>query len=87
MTFQGNEMLRYVYSFTFPDGSIYFGLTNDYNRRILDHKKDATSKVFKHIKLTNEEPEFKLITPYLVPTETAQQIKKKFNKRVPNKGN
>jgi hypothetical protein len=42
--------------------------------------------VFKHIKLTNEEPEFKLITPYLVPTETAQQIEKDLIKEYLEKG-
>ena len=79
-------MLRYVYSFTFSDGSIYFGLTNDYKRRIIDHKNDISSKVYKHIQLTNEEPQFKLITPNLVPTEMAQKIEIKLIKEHIAKG-
>lgn len=86
MTFLGNEMYRYVYSFSFIDGSIYFGLTNDYKRRIIDHKNDSSSKVFKHIKLTGEEPVFSLITPNLVPTETAQNLEKKLIKECFEKG-
>lgn len=86
MTFQGNEMFRYVYSFTFKDGSVYFGLTNDYNRRIIDHKSDPSSKVFKHIKLTGEDPIFNLITPNLVATETAQKLEKNLIKEYFEKG-
>ena len=86
MTFQGNEMFRYVYSFTFSDGSVYFGLTNDYNRRIIDHKSDPFSKVFKHIKLTGEDPIFNLITPNLVATEIAQKLEKKLIKEYFEKG-
>jgi hypothetical protein len=86
MTYQGSEMHRYVYSFTFSDGSIYFGLTSDYKRRIIDHKSDISSKVFKYIQLTNEEPQFKLITPNLVPTEIAQKIEIKLIKEHIEKG-
>lgn len=86
MTYLGNEMLRYVYSFSFTDGSIYFGLTNDYKRRIIDHKCDPSSKVFKHIKLTSEDPIFSLITPDLVPAETAQKLEKDLIKEYIKKG-
>lgn len=86
MTPLGNELLRHVYAFLFSDGSIYFGLTDNINRRTADHKSDPTSKVFKHIRLTNEQPIFKLITPYFIPTELAQLIEKTLIKVYTEKG-
>ena len=80
MTVLGSEKLRYVYSFTFSDGSIYFGLTTNHHRRYHEHKKDPSSKVFQYIQLFNEEPIFKVLTPNLVATEIAQEMEKKLIK-------
>jgi predicted GIY-YIG superfamily endonuclease len=86
MSYQGSKMFRFVYSFTFTDGSIYFGLTNDFTRRIIDHKSDPFSKVNQHIKLTGEEPAFALITPDALATEVAQEIEKQLIKEYTEKG-
>jgi predicted GIY-YIG superfamily endonuclease len=86
MSYQGSKMARFVYSFTFTDDSIYFGLTNDFKRRISDHKNDPFSKVNQYIKLTGEDPVFALITPDPIPTEAAQKIEKQLIKEYTKKG-
>ena len=86
MTPLGNELLRKVYAFTFLDGSIYFGLTDNINRRTVDHKTDPTSKVFKHIQLTKTQPVIKLITPNFIPTQLAQSLEKELIKQYRENG-
>ena len=86
MTVLGSVKLRYVYSFTFSDGSIYFGLTTNHIRRYNEHKQDPLSKVFKYIQILKEEPIFKVLTPNLVTTEIAQELEKKLIKEYSEKG-
>jgi predicted GIY-YIG superfamily endonuclease len=86
MTILGSEKLRYVYSFAFSDGSIYFGLTTNYSRRYNEHKQDPFSKVYQYMQVLNEEPLFKLLTPNLVATEIAQELEKKLIKEYTEKG-
>ncbi len=86
MSVLGSKKLRYVYSFTFSDGSIYFGLTTNHIRRYNEHKQDPLSKVFQYIQLLNEEPVFKVLTPNLVATEIAQEMEKQLIKEHIEKG-
>lgn len=86
MTVLGSKKLRYVYSFTFSDGSIYFGLTTNYSRRYNEHKQDPFSKVYQYMQVLNEEPMFKLLMPNLVATEIAQELEKKLIKEHIEKG-
>lgn len=86
MTVLGSKKLRYVYSFTFSDGSVYFGLTTNHTRRFNEHNQDPLSKVFQYIQYLKAEPVFKLLTPNLVATEIAQALEKKLIKEHIEKG-
>jgi predicted GIY-YIG superfamily endonuclease len=86
MTALGSEKFRYVYSFTFSDSSVYFGLTTNHIRRYNEHNQDPSSKVFQYKQLLNEEPIFKVLTPNLVATEIAQEMEKSLIKEYTEKG-
>lgn len=65
----GNKYYRLIYSFEFPDKSVYVGLTYNsderYKHHIIDKKKRIKSSVFKYIQQTGLQPEFKLLTEYI----------------------
>jgi hypothetical protein len=60
---KSSNYYRYIYSFEFPDNHVYVGLTHNLNKRKSDHLNNVrgTSPVFKHIKKTGLDYEFKVV--------------------------
>lgn len=67
----GSLYERLIYSFEFPDKSVYVGLTFNPKRRKQKHLVDVESQVYKYIKLTNQNPEFVILTDYLIYTDAS----------------
>ena len=65
MSVVGNNFNRLIYSFEFPDKSVYVGLTYNEKVRYEQHMKNIKSAVYKHIKETGLKPVFKKETHYL----------------------
>ena len=63
----GNLFRRKIYVFTFSDGYAYVGLTQNPDYRYWQHTNPLrrSSPVYKHIKETGIEPDFKIITDWL----------------------
>lgn len=55
----GNRFKRLVYTYVFPDDSIYVGLTYCIENRDNKHKRDKRSPVFKYMKKTGMTPDLK----------------------------
>lgn len=51
MEIVGNRMERYLYSFEFPDKSVYVGLTYDYKKRYIQHMTSNKIIIYKTEKL------------------------------------
>ena len=51
-TLVGNKANRCIYAFEFDDGSVYVGLTFNFEERKKQHHKDPDSTVFKHVSKT-----------------------------------
>lgn len=60
---KSSSFKRYIYAFEFPDNHVYVGLTHNLNKRKFNHLNDyrGTSPVFKHIKETGLDYEFKVV--------------------------
>ena len=61
----GNKFNRLIYSFEFPDKSVYVGLTYNEKVRYSEHMRNISSAVYKYIKETGLKPVFKKETHYL----------------------
>lgn len=61
----GNIEKRLIYSFEFPDNSVYVGLTFNSKKRIKQHLNSIKSAVNKHILKTGLKPTFKKHTEYI----------------------
>ena len=61
----GNKYYRLIYSFEFPDKSVYVGLTYNEKERYASHMRDIKSAVYRYMKETGLEPVFKKETHYL----------------------
>jgi predicted GIY-YIG superfamily endonuclease len=61
----GNIAHRMIYSFEFPDKTVYVGLTFNSKKRFNQHLKSIKSAVNKHIKETGLTPIFKKHTDYI----------------------
>jgi predicted GIY-YIG superfamily endonuclease len=67
----GSKFERVIYSFEFPDNSVYIGLTFNPNERYKKHMKEGS--VYKHIVSTNLNPIFKILTDYLNADEASEK--------------
>ena len=86
MTPLGNRLNRFIYSYEFPDNTVYVGLTFDLNARDKQHRKKEKSAVYQHIKSTGLEPEFKQITDSFVSAIDAKVLEQKIIEKYINEG-
>jgi len=68
----GNYLKRLVYSYEFPDNSVYIGLTYNKNTRHNDHTSKTKSPVYKKIKQLNFEPKMIIISDSYIDSEEAR---------------
>ena len=61
----GNRFKRLVYSYVFPDNSVYVGLTGNVDERNNKHRRDPDSAVFRYISKTNLEPQLSIHSEYI----------------------
>lgn len=76
----GNKYKRLIYSFEFPDNSVYVGLTYNSNERRNEHlnpKRSKKSAVYKYILLSGLIPEYYELTEY-VDKEIAIKLEEKY---------
>lgn len=81
----GNNLnRRLVYVYTFPDGYAYVGLTDDVKRRKYEHLHKLSQKkkspVFRHIKETGLNYEYKELTDWL-DADTAAKVEDDYIKK------
>lgn len=73
MTELGDLYNRAIYAWEFPDKTVYVGLTDNIDRRSLQHMNDVNSPVYKHKNKTGLSPKFVLKSGY-VPAELAREL-------------
>lgn len=67
------KMDRLIYCATFPDNSIYIGLTHDYERRIRNHMNPKSkSSIRDYYNMTGELPSFSKLSEYIHEDECSQ---------------
>lgn len=81
----GNLKKRLIYSFEFPDNSVYVGLTFDSDGRYKQHQQNVKSAVKKYQTQTGLTPVFKKLTDYVSDTE-AIKSEYEFVKNYRNNG-
>jgi predicted GIY-YIG superfamily endonuclease len=81
----GNLRKRLIYSFEFPDKSVYVGLTFDADGRYKQHQKSVTSAVNKYGKETGLIPTFNILTEY-VSDEEAVKMEYEYVNQYRNNG-
>jgi predicted GIY-YIG superfamily endonuclease len=86
MTPLGNRMKRLIYAYEFSDNTVYVGLTFDLNERDRQHRKKENSQVYKHIKETGLEPEFKQITDEFVSALDAKILEQQTIEKYVDEG-
>jgi predicted GIY-YIG superfamily endonuclease len=86
MTPLGNRLKRLIYTYEFPDNTVYVGLTFDLNERDRQHRKKENSQVYKHIKETGLEPVFKQITDDFVSALDAKVMEQQTIEKYANEG-
>jgi hypothetical protein len=86
MTPLGNKLKRLIYSYEFPDNTVYVGLTFDLGERDRQHRKKENSQVYKHIKQTGLEPNFKQITDKFVSALDAKVLEQQTIEKYANDG-
>jgi predicted GIY-YIG superfamily endonuclease len=64
---------RVIYAFEFQDKHVYVGLTCNPEKRYDEHLSEERSQVYKHIKKTNSNYLFKILTDKPIPMELAGQ--------------
>jgi hypothetical protein len=69
----GDKLFRCVYSYEFPDNSVYVGLTCNLSERNEERKKNKRDQVTKHISETNLVPKMKKLTSY-IPVKEASNL-------------
>jgi hypothetical protein len=86
MTPLGNKLKRLIYAYEFPDNTVYVGLTFDLNERDRQHRKKENSQVYKHIKETGLEPDFKQITDDFVSALDAKVMEQQAIEKYADEG-
>lgn len=81
----GNRKWKMIYSYEFPDNTVYVGLTYDRERRKKDHRTEKGSAVYKHIKKTGLEPKYCELTE-LLPVDEAQMMEGEYVERYRQQG-
>lgn len=69
----GSLEYRYIYKYSFPDGSIYIGLTCCPEEREIDHLTDTGSSVYKYVEKSKLTPVFEVISD-LIPSAEASKL-------------
>lgn len=82
---KGNKKKKLIYSYIFPDGFIYIGLTGEPEKRKWTHFNRNDSSVYKHIKKTNLKPFYKELTNFL-DVEKSILMEEKIYDYLKNKG-
>ena len=65
MILSGNNYKRLIYSFEFPNNSVYVGLTCNSKRRKNEHFNEPKSQVYRYIRKTNLQPKYYELTDYI----------------------
>ena len=73
----GSKYKRLVYSFEFPNNSVYVGITHDFEERYKNHFSDKQSQVYKEYMVSNLRPSVKLLSEY-VDVNEAIKLEKYF---------
>lgn len=76
---------RLVYSFEFSDRYVYVGLTYNFKNRLNRHLNDNRCQVYRHIKLSGLEPEYKELTT-LVDVMEAVKLEDLFLEKYKKEG-
>ena len=79
------EFPRIIYSYEFPDNSVYVGLTKDFKLREKSRKNNINDAVTKHINKTNLIPKILYLTDF-IPAKEAQIKEQEFINEYKNKG-
>ena len=79
------EFPRIIYSYEFPDNSVYVGLTKDFKLREKSRKNNINDAVTKHINKTNLIPKILYLTDF-IPAKEAQIKEQEFINDYKNKG-
>lgn len=87
MIYYGISYERYIYSFEFPSSNyVYVGLTCSLNRRYQEHLITENSSVYQHIKNTNEEFIFKVLTLDPLNIDEAPKMEQTFLEKYKSDG-
>jgi hypothetical protein len=81
----GSKYKRLIYSYEFPDNSVYVGLTYNLNKRDLSHMKRETSSVYQHMIKTGLKPIRKTLTEFLDRDE-ASEVEGKLTEKYRQEG-
>lgn len=74
MELQGSIYKRHIYKAIFDDGSVYIGLTYNYDKRMIDHLRKSKSSVYRYMIQSGLKPTFELITKELLSMEDAVKM-------------
>lgn len=83
MEILGNNYKRAIYGIFFDDKSVYVGLSFNPKKRFQNHLINNQSSVYKHIKITGLNPDFKILTDFLHKDLASKKegfFVRKFNK-------
>jgi hypothetical protein len=81
----GSKYKRLIYSYEFPDNSVYVGLTYNLNKRDLSHMRSETSSVYQHMIKTGLKPIRKTLTEFLDKDE-ASEVEGKLTEKYRQEG-
>jgi hypothetical protein len=82
----GHRFLRLVYVYEFPDNYAYVGLTYNKEKRHREHIRDGRGPVYRHIKKTGSNPEYKMVSDWYIPKIDAQELEVKTYEKYLNQG-
>jgi predicted GIY-YIG superfamily endonuclease len=68
----GSKYKRLIYSYEFPDNSVYVGLTYNLNKRDFSHMNRESSSVYQHMVKTGLRPIKKTLTEFLDKDEASR---------------
>jgi len=72
MELKGSKFARAIYSYEFPDKSVYVGLTYDFGKRNNSHMNSESSSVFQHMMKTGYKPTLKKLTSFMNKDEASR---------------
>jgi predicted GIY-YIG superfamily endonuclease len=85
MELKGSKFTRAIYSYEFPDKSVYVGLTYDFDKRNRTHMTSESSSVFQHMMKTGYRPTLKKLTSFM-DKEEASRMETKLAQKYKDEG-